>query len=85
MVWNGMVSYGMVRCGMLWYGVVWYGMLLFFLLWRSHVPAGKTARHALPGQSAREQSAGTTLAGRALTTTMGWMPPSVWGGGGGRR
>ena len=42
------------------------------------MPAGEIARHALPGQGAREQSAGVTLAGRAPTTTEG-------GGGGGRR
>ena len=41
-----------------------------------HVPAGEIARHALPGQGAREQSAGVTLAGRVPTTTEG-------GGGGG--
>ena len=49
------------------------------------MPAGEIARHALPGQSAREQSAGATLAGRAPTTTGGGgggMPPSVRGGGG---
>ena len=40
--------------------------------------AGEIARHALPGQGAREQSAGVTLAGRVPTTTEG-------GGGGGRR
>ena len=42
------------------------------------MPAGEIARHALPGQGAREQSAGVTLAGRVPTTTEG-------GGGGGRR
>ena len=36
-----------------------------------HVPAGEIARHALPGQGAREQSAGVTLAGRVPTTTEG--------------
>ena len=41
-----------------------------------HVPAGEIARQALPGQGAREQSAGVTLAGRVPTTTEG-------GGGGG--
>ena len=48
------------------------------------MPAGEFARHALPGHSAREQSAGATRAGRALTTTEGGggMPPSVRGGGG---
>ena len=35
------------------------------------MPAGKTARHALPGQSSREQSDGATLAGRVPTTTVG--------------
>ena len=40
------------------------------------MPAGEIARHALPGQGAREQSAGATLAGRAPTATEG-------GGGGG--
>ena len=40
------------------------------------MPAGEIARHALPGQGAREQLAGVTLAGRVPTTT---------GGGGGRR
>ena len=39
------------------------------------MPAGEIARHALPGQGAREQSAGVTLAGRVPTTTEG-------GGGG---
>ena len=39
------------------------------------MPAGEIARHALPGQGAREQSAGATLAGRVPTTTEG-------GGGG---
>ena len=43
------------------------------------MPAGEIARHALPGQGAREQSAGVTLAGRVPTTTEGG------GGGGGRR
>ena len=41
------------------------------------MPAGEIARHALPGQGAREQSAGVTLAGGVPTTTEG--------GGGGRR
>ena len=40
------------------------------------MPAGEIARHALPGQGAREQLAGVTLAGRVPTTTEG-------GGGGG--
>ena len=48
------------------------------------MPAGEIARHALPGQGAREQSAGVTLAGRVPTTTEGGggVPPSVWGGRG---
>ena len=51
------------------------------------MPAGETARHALPGQGAREQSAGVTLAGRVPTTTEGggggggWGPPCRGGGG----
>ena len=50
-----------------------------------HVPAGEIARHALPGQGAREQSAGVTLAGRVPTTTEGGgVPPSVCGGEGAR-
>ena len=40
------------------------------------MPTGEIARHALPGQGAREQSAGVTLARRVPTTTGG-------GGGGG--
>ena len=40
------------------------------------MPAGEIANHALPGQGAREQSAGVTLAGRVPTRTEG---------GGGRR
>ena len=46
--------------------------------------AGEIARHALPGQGAREQSAGVTLAGRAPTTTEGGGggAPYVRGGGG---
>ena len=43
------------------------------------MPAGEIARHALPGQGEREQSAGVTLAGRVPTTTEGG------GGGGGFR
>ena len=51
------------------------------------MPAGEIARHALPGQGAREQSAGVTLAGRVPTTTEGGggVLPSVWGGGSARR
>ena len=47
--------------------------------------AGGIARHALPGQGAREQSAGVTLAGRALTTTEGGGGGALSGGGGGAR
>ena len=51
------------------------------------MPAGEIARHALPEQGAREQSAGVTLAGRVPTTTEGggggFRLPS--GGGGGAR
>ena len=88
MVWYGMVWYGMVWYGMVWYGMVWYGMVWYGMVWyvvvvvvegTQHVPAGEIARHALPGQGAREQSAGVTLAGRVPTTTEGG------GGGGGRR
>ena len=53
-----------------------------------HVPAGEIARHALPGQGAREQSAGVTLAGRVPTTTEGGGGVGaavVWRGGGGAR
>ena len=47
------------------------------------MPAGEIARHALPGQGAREQSAGVTLAGRVPTTTEGGGGGAVvWGGGG---
>ena len=50
------------------------------------MPAGEIARHALPGQGAREQSAGVTLAGRVPTTTEGGGGGAPWcgGGGGGR-
>ena len=51
-----------------------------------HVPAGEIARHALPGQGAREQSAGVTLAGRVPTTTEaggGGGGGAWWWGGGG--
>ena len=49
-----------------------------------HVPAGEIARHALPGQGAREQSAGVTLAGRVPTTTEGGGGGGApWSGGGG--
>ena len=48
-----------------------------------HVPAGEIARHALPGQGAREQSAGVTLAGRVPTTTEGGGGGAVVCGGGG--
>ena len=49
----------------------------------SAVPAGEIARHALPGQGAREQSAGVTLAGRVPTTTEGGGGGAPWRGGGG--
>ena len=73
--------YGMVWYGMVWYGMVWYGMVCCCCCCEGtqHVPAGEIARHALPGQGAREQSARVTLAGRVPTTTEGG------GGGGGRR
>ena len=48
------------------------------------MPAGEIARHALPGQGAREQLAGATLAGRAPTTTEGGGCRLMSGGGGGR-
>ena len=85
MVWYGMVWYGMVWYGMVWYGMVWYGMVWYGMVWygmvccccccccgTQHVPAGEIAGHGLPGQRAREQSAGVTLAGRVPTTTEGW-------------
>ena len=99
MVWYGMVWYGMVWYGMVWYGMVWYGMVWYGMVWygmvcccccccegTQHVPAGEIARHALPGQGAREQSAGVTLAGRVPTTTEGGGgggAPWIGGGGGG--
>ena len=46
------------------------------------MPAGEIARHALPGQGAREQSAGATLAGRAPTTTEGGGGCRLLSGGG---
>ena len=49
------------------------------------MPAGEIARHALPGQSAREQSAGATLAGQAPTTTGGGGSRLLSGGKGGAR
>ena len=95
MVWYGMVWYGMVWYGMVWYGMVWYGMVWYGMVWygmvccccccccgTQHVPAGEIARHALPGQGAREQTAGVTLAGRVPTTTEGGGGAMVWGGGG---
>ena len=96
MVWYGMVWYGMVWYGMVWYGMVWYGMVWYGMVWyvvvvvvvvvvggTQHAPAGEIARHALPGQGAREQSAGVTLAGRVPTTTGGGGGGAVvWGGGG---
>ena len=94
MVWYGMVWYGMLSYGMVWYGMVWYGMVWYGMVWyvvvvvvegTQHVPAGEIARHALPGQGAREQSAGVTLAGRVPTTTGGGGGGSAFclGGGGG--
>ena len=81
--------YGMVWYGMVWYGMVWYGMVCCCCCCcegTQHVPAGEIARQALPGQGAREQSAGVTLAGRVPTTTEGGggggVPPSVRGGRG---
>ena len=48
------------------------------------MPAGEIARHALPGQGAREQSAGVTLARRVPTTTEGGGGGGApWCGGGG--
>ena len=47
------------------------------------MPAGEIARHALPGQGAREQSAGVTLAGRVPTTTGGGGGSAFCLGGGG--
>ena len=94
MVWYGMVWYGMVWYGMVWYGMVWYGMVWYGMVCccccccgTQHVPAGEIARHALPGQGAREQSAGVTLAGRVPTTTEGGGGGSAFclGGGGGAR
>ena len=96
MVWYGMVWYGMVWYGMVWYGMVWYGMVWYGMVWygmvccccccegTQHVPAGEIARHALPGQGAREQSAGVTLAGRVPTTTEGGGGFRLLSGGGGR-
>ena len=87
MVWYGMVWYGMV-----WYGMVWYVVVVVVVEGTQHVPAGEIARHALPGQGAREQSAGVTLAGRVPTTTEGgggggapWCGGGGGGGGGGAR
>ena len=47
------------------------------------MPAGEIARHALPWQGAREQSAGVTLTGRVPTTTEGGGGAVEWRGGGG--
>ena len=47
------------------------------------MPAGEIARHALPRQGAREQSAGATLARRAPTTTGGGGGGAMMRGGGG--
>ena len=97
MVWYDMVWYGMVWYGMVWYGMVWYGMVWYGMVWygmvcccccccegTQHVPAGEIARHALPGQGAREQSAGVTLAGRVPTTSEGGGGAVEWRGGGAR-
>ena len=84
MVWYGMVWYGMV-----WYGMVWYGMVCCCCCCccdgTQHVPAGEIARHALPGQGAREQSPGVTLAGRVPTTTEGGGGSAFCLGGKGAR
>ena len=71
-VWYGMVWYGMVWYGMVWYDMVWYGMVWYDMV-------------SLPGQGAREQSAGVTVAGRVPTTTEGGGGGSAFclGGGGG--
>ena len=72
---------------MVWYGMVWYGMVCCCCCCccegTQHVPAGEIARHALPGQGAREQSAGVTLAGRVPTTTEGGGGCRLLSGGGG--
>ena len=64
-----------------WYGMVWYVVVVVVVV------AGEIARHALPGQGAREQSAGVTLAGRVPTTTEGGGGGFrlLSGGGGGAR
>ena len=49
------------------------------------MPAGEIARHALPGQGTREQSAGVTLAGRVPKTTEGGGGGAPWCVGGGAR
>ena len=46
------------------------------------MPAGEIARHALPGQGAREQSAGVTLAGDDDRGGGGGGGGVEWGGGG---
>ena len=65
-----------------------YGLVVVVVVeGTQHVPAGEIARYALPGQGAREQSAGITLAGRVPTTTEGGGgggAPWCGGGGGGR-
>ena len=85
LAWRGVAWRGVVWCGVVWCGMVWCGMASYGIVCcccccccdgTQHVPAGEIARHALPGQGAREQSAGVTLAGRVPTTTGG-------GGGGG--
>ena len=83
-IWYGMVWYGMVWYGMVWYGMVWYVVVVVVVVvveGTRHVPAGEIARHALPVQGAREQSAGVTLAGRVPTTTEGGGRRGVGGGG----
>ena len=72
---------------MVWYGMVWYGMVCCCCCCccGTRVPAGEIARHALPRQGAREQSAGVTLAGRVPTTTGGGgFRLLFWGGEGAR-
>ena len=86
----GQKGKSMVWYGMVWYGMVWYGMVCCCCCCccccegTQHVPVGEIARHALPGQGAREQSAGVTLAGRVPTTTEGGGGRRGVGGGGGR-
>ena len=84
---GGFPLYRMVWYGMIWYGMVWYGMVCCCCCCcegTQRLPAGEIARHALPGQGAREESAGVTLAGRVPTTTEGGGG-APWCGGGGVR